>query len=84
MKNHIEDSIYENILKTENGKEFLDANNAISKKYIKLSKNKKNGISNNHLVNVCFESNVIDVTSDTWWLNSGAIIHACNSILATK
>ena len=33
-------------------------------------------------MNVCFESNVIDVSSDTWWLDSGAIIHTCNSIKA--
>ena len=31
-------------------------------------------------MNVCFESNIIDVPSDTWWLDSGATIHACNSI----
>ena len=30
-------------------------------------------------MNVCFESNIIDVSSDTWWLDSGATIHACNS-----
>ena len=31
-------------------------------------------------MNVCFEYNVIDVLSDTWRLDSGAIIHACNSM----
>ena len=31
-------------------------------------------------MNVCFESNVIDVSSDTWWLDSGVTIHACNSM----
>ena len=36
----------------------------------------------NHWVNVCFESNVINVSSDTWWLDSGATIHACNSVQA--
>ena len=30
-------------------------------------------------MNVCFESNVIDVSSDTW-LDNGATIHACNSM----
>ena len=30
-------------------------------------------------MNVCFESNIIDVSSDTWWLDSGVTIHACNS-----
>ena len=30
-------------------------------------------------MNVCFESNIIDVLSDTWWLDSGATIYACNS-----
>ena len=34
----------------------------------------------NHWVNVCFESNVIDVPSDTWWLDSGVTIHACNFV----
>ena len=72
----MEDSIYENIPKIENAKEFLDV---ISKKYTKLSKNEKNELSNNHLVNVCFESNVIDVSYDTWWLDIGATIHVCNS-----
>ena len=67
----MEDSIYASIPKIENAKEFLDA---ISKKYTKFSKNEKNELSNNHMVNVCFETNVIDVSFDTWWL-----VHACNS-----
>ena len=33
-------------------------------------------------MNVCSESNVIDVSSDTWRLDSGATIHACNSMQA--
>ena len=33
-------------------------------------------------MNVCFESNIIDVSSDTWWLDSGDTIHACNSMQA--
>ena len=33
-------------------------------------------------MNVCFESNIIDVSSDTWWLDSGVTIHACNSMQA--
>ena len=45
-------------------------------------KNEKNELSDNHWVNFCFESNVIDVPSDTWWLDSGATIHACNSMQA--
>ena len=45
-------------------------------------KNLINKLSDNHLVNVCFESNIIDVLLDTWWLNSSATIHACNSIQA--
>ena len=45
-------------------------------------KNGKNELSDNHLVNVCFESNIIDVPFDTWWLDSGATIHACNSMQA--
>ena len=43
---------------------------------------KKNELSDNHWVDVCFESNVIDVSSDAWWLDSGATIHAYNSIQA--
>ena len=39
-------------------------------------KNEKNELSDNHGVNVCFESNIIDVSSDTWWLDSDATIHA--------
>ena len=45
-------------------------------------KNGKNELSDNHLLNVCFESNIIDVLFDTWWLESGATIHACNSMQA--
>ena len=33
-------------------------------------------------VNVYFESNIIDVSSDTWWLDSGATINACNFMQA--
>ena len=75
MKNHMKDSIYASIPKIENAKEFFDA---ISKKYTKFSKNEKNELSHNHLVNVCFESNVINVSFDTWWLDSAATIHTCN------
>ena len=42
----------------------------------------KNELFDNHLVNICFESNIIDVSSDTWWLDSGATIHAWNSMQA--
>ena len=45
-------------------------------------KNGKYELSNDHWVNVCFESIIIDVSSDTWWLDSGATIHACNSMQA--
>ena len=62
MENHMQDSIYASITKIENAKEFLDS---ISNKYTKFSKNEKNELSDNHWVNVCFESNVIDVSSDT-------------------
>ena len=57
----MEDSIYESIPKTENAKEFLD----VGKKSTKFSKNEKNELFNNHWVNACFESNIIDVSSDT-------------------
>ena len=53
---------------------------AISKKYTKFSKNEKNELSDNYWVSACFESNVIDVLFDTWWLDSGATIHAFNSM----
>ena len=79
MENHIEDSVYASIHKIKNAKDFLYA---ISKKYTKFSKNGKNESYNNQWVNVCFESNIIDMSSDTWWLDSGATIHACNSMQA--
>ena len=60
-----------------NAKEFLNATN---KKFTKFSKNEKNELSDNYWVYVSFESNVINVSSDTWWLDRGATIHACNSM----
>ena len=75
----MEDSVYASIPKSKNAKYFLYA---ISKKYTKFSKNEKNELYDNHWVNVCFESNIIDVSYDTWWLDSGATIHACNSMQA--
>ena len=45
-------------------------------------KNGKYELSNDHWVNVCFESNIIDVSFDTWWLDSGATIHVCKSMQA--
>ena len=75
----MEDSIYASIPKIENAKEFLYA---IRKKYTEFSNNEKNELSDNHCLNVCFESNIIDVSSDTWWLDSGATIHVCNSMQA--
>ena len=75
----MEDSIFASIPKIENVKEFLYD---ISKKYTKFSKNEKNELFDNHWVNVCFEFNVIDVSSNTWWLDSCATIHACNSMQA--
>ena len=48
--------------------------------YASIPKIAKNEVSNNHWVNVCFESNVIDVSFDTWRLDSGATIHTCNSM----
>ena len=73
MKDHMEDSIYASIPKIENAKEFLYA---INKKYIKFSNNGENELFDNHWVNVCFESNIVDVSSNTWWLDSDANIHA--------
>ncbi|KAG6645088.1 hypothetical protein CIPAW_08G099000 [Carya illinoinensis] len=32
------------------------------------------------LLLVCFESNLVNVPSDTWWLDTGATIHATNSL----
>ena len=51
MKNHMEESIYANIPKIENAKEFLYA---ISRKFTKFIKNEKNELSNNQGVTVCF------------------------------
>ena len=79
MENHTKDSFYTSIPKIENAKDLLYA---ISNKYTNFSKNEKKELYNNHLVNVCFGSNIIDVPSDTWWLDSGATIHACNSMQA--
>ena len=45
-------------------------------------KNGKNELFDNDWMNVCFESNIIDVSSDTWWLNSGVTTHTCNSMQA--
>ena len=73
----MEDSIYASILKIGNTKDFLYA---ISKKYTKFSINGKNESYDNHWMNVCFESNILDVPYDAWWLDSGATIHACNSM----
>ena len=43
MENHMNDSIYQSISKTENAKEFLDS---VGKKYTKFSKNEKNELLN--------------------------------------
>ena len=43
MENHMEDSIYESIPKTENAKQVLDV---VGKKYIKFSNNEKNEFLN--------------------------------------
>ncbi|CAL9021700.1 unnamed protein product, partial [Prunus brigantina] len=45
-------------------------------KTVNMQKN-KGKIEN---VFVCFESNLIDVSTDTWWLDSGASIHVANSL----
>ena len=45
-------------------------------------KNVKNELSDKHWMNICFESNIIDMSSDTWWLDCGNTIHACNSMHA--
>ena len=44
--------------------------------------NGKNESYDNHWVNVCFESYIIDVSFDTLRLDSGATIHAYNSMQA--
>ena len=75
----VEKASLASIPKIENVKEFLDT---IRKKYTKFSNNEKNELCDNHWVSVCVESNVIDVPSYTWWLDSGATIHACNSMQA--
>ena len=75
----MEDFVYASIPKIENAKYFLYA---ISKKSTKFSNDGKNELYDYHLVNVCFESNIIDVSSNTWWLDSGATIHASHSMQA--
>ena len=42
-----------------------------------ITKNGKNELSDNHLVNVCFQSNIIDMSFGTWLLDDSATIHAC-------
>ena len=32
--------------------------------------------------NACFELNIIDVSYDSWWLDSGVTIHTCNFMQA--
>ena len=59
----MKDSIYTSIPKIENAKELLYD---ISKKYTKFLKNEKNELFDNHWVNVCFESNIVDMPYDTW------------------
>ena len=63
MENHMENFIYANIPKIENAKDLLYT---ISKRYIEFSKTGKNESYDNHWVNVCFESNIINVSSNTW------------------
>ena len=29
---------------------------------------------------VCFESNIVNVPLDSWWLDSGAIVHVATSL----
>ena len=29
---------------------------------------------------VCFETNFIDVPTNTWWVDTGAVIHVCNNV----
>ncbi|BFG24650.1 hypothetical protein CerSpe_109240 [Prunus speciosa] len=43
-----------------------------------LDKQKTKGKSDQVLV--CFESNLVDFTDDSWWLDSGASIHVTNSL----
>lgn len=31
-------------------------------------------------ISVCFESNLVDISSDSWWLDNGATIHVSNSL----
>ena len=35
-------------------------------------------------VHVCFESNAIEISSDSWWLDSGASVHVANSLQGFK
>ena len=42
-----------------------------------LERKKKKG---NPLTLVCFESNLVDIPSNTWWLDTSATIHVTNSL----
>ena len=70
MENHMEDSIYKSIPKTENAKEFLDV---VGKKYIKFSKNETNELLNT------LHSTFYDVTSGVRGHND-KILACCNKI----
>ncbi|CAL9011160.1 unnamed protein product [Prunus brigantina] len=47
-----------------------------------LDKQKAKGKSDQ--VNVCFESNAIEISSDSWWLDSGATVHVANCLQGFK
>ncbi|CAL8993086.1 unnamed protein product, partial [Prunus brigantina] len=47
-----------------------------------LDKQKAKGKTNQ--VHVCFESNAIEISSDSWWLDSGALVHVANSLQGFK
>ena len=50
-------------------------------KYKKWLEKKKKGTL---LALVCFESNTVEVSSDTWWMDTGATIHVTNSLQGLK
>ena len=57
---------------------FYKKKGHMKKDYVKFQKwleKKGNSISF-----VCYESNMVDVNHNTWWINSGSTIHITNSL----
>jgi len=66
-------SIKQCVFDNENAKAYLAA---IGKQFPKIDKAE----IGNPLALVCFESNLVDIPSHTWWLDTGATIQITNSL----